>query len=87
MHEALDGALQLALLWGQSQGLGRTLPTQIGALLVHQKPPAGMQRCLLRRKHLGRHRLVVDLQLIASDGRTWAELSDVEMHVLPGGDA
>ncbi len=83
---ALDGALQLALLWRQSQGLGRSLPTQIGALLVHKRPPAGVQRCLLRRKHLGRHRLVVDLQLVASDGSTWAELADVEMHVLPGGE-
>jgi hypothetical protein len=41
----------------------------------------------LRKKHLGRHRLVVDLQLLASDGTTWAELHDVEMHALPGGDA
>jgi len=47
----------------------------------------GIQRCLLRRKYLGRHRLVVDMQLIGSDGTTWAELNDVEMHALPGGDA
>ncbi|RYE93378.1 MAG: hypothetical protein EOO75_04505, partial [Myxococcales bacterium] len=79
----LDGGLQLARLWGL-RTLGRpSLPTRIGALVVHVPGlAAGSLRCLLRSRAPSEHRTVSDLSFVDPAGRLVAELRDVEMHML-----
>jgi hypothetical protein len=85
---ALDGALQLASLWGAAR-LGRpSLPTGIGAYTAFTPGPwPGRVRCRLRGEVVGQHRTVSDLWLTSEDGRPLAELRGVEMLLVPEGAA
>ena len=81
---ALDGGLQLAILWGDHV-LGRSsLPTRVGTYTPHTDTPVeGPIRCVLTGKSARGERTVSDIAFVADDGSLVAELTDVEMHLLP----
>jgi acyl carrier protein len=81
---ALDGGLQLAIVWSH-RILGRpSLPTRVGAFVSHRSGLAeGPVRCTLQAKDVGPHRTVCDLVFTTGAGIVIAELRDVEMHALP----
>jgi hypothetical protein len=81
---ALDGGLQLAILWGIHRTGKHSLPTSVGTFVRHRRElSAGPIRCALRGRSVGDHRTVSDLTFAADDGSLVAELRGVEMHMLP----
>jgi hypothetical protein len=82
---ALDGGLQLAILWG-SHVLGRqSLPTRIGAYLSPQEGLVeGPIRCELQGRAIRNERTISDLSFFNEKGELVAKMCDVEMHMLPG---
>lgn len=83
----LDGGLPSARLWG-IKALGRpSLPTRLGAVVIHQPGlAAGAVRCVLRSRAPNEHRTVSDLVFLDAAGRPVAELRDVDMHMLAPAD-
>jgi hypothetical protein len=81
---ALDGGLQLAILWG-SHLLGRqSLPTRIGAYLnYHDGLVEGPIRCELQGKAIRNERTISDLSFFNEEGKLVAKMCGVEMHMLP----
>ena len=81
---AMDGGLQLALLWTQEVLGGKSLPTGVGALrLASEAPSEGLVRCVLTGRRASGSKTVSDLIFVDSAGRTVAELDAVETHLLP----
>jgi hypothetical protein len=82
---ALDGGLQLAILWGV-RALGKpTLPTRVGAFVRHRESTLeGPIRCSLQSRALSTYRTVCDIFFSGADGSLLAELREVEMHVTSG---
>jgi hypothetical protein len=80
----VDGGLQLARLWG-IHAIGKTsLPTRIGALVVHAKGALPSElRCVLVPRSRDEYRTVTDLFFVDGVGATVAELRGVEMHIVP----
>jgi hypothetical protein len=82
---ALDGGLQLGILWGARQLGASSLPTRIGAYYrYHDGPYPGPVHCTLRGRTEGASRTVCDLAFCTADGAMVAELRDVELHARPG---
>ena len=81
---ALDGALQLTLLWNRSFSGGASLPTGLGALRRFGQPE-GRLRCLLRGRSADRSRVIADIWLVDASGKVIYTLEGVETHALPGG--
>ena len=81
---ALDGGLQLAILWGIHNLNKKSLPTRIGACYTYQSGPVtGPIDCILNGKSIQNGRTVSDISFFNTDGRLAAKLCDVEMHMLP----
>lgn len=79
---AVDGALQLAQLWGIWLWGRMPLPTSVGAFLPRRPgPAAGLLRCELAGRSHTDSRCVCDARLYDGQG-LWAELRGVEMHAL-----
>jgi hypothetical protein len=82
---AMDGGLQLALLWSQYMLGGNTLPMAVG---LHRNYGHGLQsgpiHCVLRGKVVGNAKTVSTLQFRTEDGEVLAELHDVETILIPG---
>jgi hypothetical protein len=81
---ALDGGLQLALLWGLRHKNRESLPTHFEAFVPLGVPGARARRCDLRVRQSGRHEVVADLLFCEADGRPVAELRGVTMTLLHG---
>jgi hypothetical protein len=81
---ALDGGLQLAILWGEHV-LGRTsLPTRVGSYEAYaENLSSGPITAVLKGRTDGKHRTVSDISFVDENGQVLAELRDVEMHMLP----
>ena len=80
---ALDGGLQLALLWTQRALGGASLPTGIESYKVlNHAPPTGKIECTLRGKRMNDSRAVSDV-VLSVDGEVYAELRGVDTHLLP----
>jgi acyl transferase domain-containing protein len=81
---ALDGGLQLAVLWGH-QVLGQaSLPMGVQRFRRHAAGPMdGPIRCVMRGRTPSGHRAVTDLWFLGPDGRVLAELSGVETVARP----
>ncbi len=82
---AMDGALQLAVLWAREKlGGGAMLPSRVGHVRRYQ---AGLARTALRGVVTGRDvqptRILSDVALIDAEGRLFVELSGVETHLRP----
>ena len=81
---ALDGGLQLAILWGIHNFNQKSLPTKIGACYTYQNGPiTGPIDCVLNGKSIQNGRTVSDISFFDQQGKLAAKLCDVEMHMLP----
>ena len=81
---ALDGAVQLAQVWGLHRVGRLSLPTRIGAFRQWQTGPIdGPLTCVLEGRVTGTHGLAVNLLLVDSSGHPVASMADLEMHMLP----
>ncbi len=80
---ALDGGLQLALLWAAKALGGPSLPTGIAFYRAYANGPAiGPIRCVLRGQGAGA-RATCDIILVDGAGNVFAELRGVDTHQLP----
>ncbi|MEN3304089.1 MAG: hypothetical protein V7603_291, partial [Micromonosporaceae bacterium] len=77
---ALDGALQLAVLWARQAGAGLTLPMAIGECRVYRRGPvpAG-SRGVVRAVRADESGAVCDAALVDPDGTTRLELVGVQL--------
>jgi len=83
---ALDGGLQLAVLWDREMLDGAFLPTGIGAYVPHQAANAdGPLRCIVSGKTVGKDRSITDILFTDAEGQPVAELRGVETHRRPSG--
>ena len=83
---ALDGGLQLAVLWDREMLDGAFLPTGIGAYVPHQRANAdGPLRCIVSGKTVGKDRSITDILFTDAEGLPVAELRGVETHRRPSG--
>ena len=81
---AIDGGLQLAILWGIQKTGNKSLPTKIGTYHSYLAGPiTGPVHCELHSKSVADDRTVSDILFFNKDGQLAAELCDVEMHMLP----
>lgn len=80
---AMDGALQLALLWNRQHSRSASLPTGIAEWRRFDGGAA--VRCCLRGRMVSGSKVVVDMQLLDAEARVCGELRGVETYVLPGG--
>ena len=81
---AVDGGLQLALLWAKHVLGGASLPTGISEVRTFtDAAPTGMLRCVLTGRTANRDKAVSDVVLIDDRGTVVAELLGVETHQLP----
>lgn len=83
---ALDGGLQVAVLWAQRM-LGReNLPTTIGELRPYRAAPApGVVHVAAYRRKVGSLGVTTDVHFTDEKGRRLAALLGVETHALPAG--
>jgi NADP-dependent 3-hydroxy acid dehydrogenase YdfG len=83
---AMDGALQLAVLWARERLGGAMLPSRVRHVRRYQ---AGLARTALRGVVTGRDvqptRVLTDIALIDTEGLLFAELEGVETHLRPDG--
>jgi len=81
---AIDGGLQLAILWG-SHLLGRqSLPTKIGQYFSSREGLIkGPIRCELQGRAIRNERTISDISFFNEKGELIAKMCDVEMHMLP----
>jgi hypothetical protein len=81
---AVDGALQIALLWARQVLGGSALPTSLGSYRFHREGlVADRLRVVLRRQAVQSARALCDIDLVDGDGRLVAELRQVEVHLRP----
>jgi hypothetical protein len=81
---ALDGGLQLALLWCQRVLGGASLPTAIEAVrMFTDSPISGPMSCTLTGRRAKGSRAVSDVVFQGPDGSVIAELQGIETHLLP----
>ena len=81
---ALDGGLQLALLWGHHHKHRKSLPTRFDAFTQLGEPGRKVRRCELRVRQSGRHETVNDLLFTDAGGVPVAEFRGVTMTLLHG---
>jgi acyl transferase domain-containing protein/acyl carrier protein/NADP-dependent 3-hydroxy acid dehydrogenase YdfG len=83
---ALDGGMQLALLWGLNKAGRVFLPIRIGAFIPHGQAPEGEAlRCAFQTRLVGASRTESDLNITTLDGRLVSEMQGVEMYSIDGG--
>ncbi|MSP54215.1 MAG: SDR family oxidoreductase [Myxococcales bacterium] len=82
---ALDGGLQLVVLFTQLMTKRAALPTGIGSFRTFGLPKGGKLSAVLSARRTNAHNTVTDVALMDSAGRVVAELRGVEAHALPGG--
>ncbi|MEW2546752.1 SDR family oxidoreductase [Streptomyces sp. NPDC047002] len=77
---AVDGALQLALLWARQALGGATLPMAVAECRVHRGGPVeGTVRCVVRGRKVHETGARCDAALLGQDGTPWVELLGVEL--------
>jgi acyl transferase domain-containing protein/NADP-dependent 3-hydroxy acid dehydrogenase YdfG len=75
---AIDGGLQLALLWGERVLGGPSLPMSVRECRIHRDGPAeGTVRCVLRAVRTAHAHAECDIALLDPDGAARAELLGV----------
>jgi hypothetical protein len=77
---AVDGGLQLAVLWARQAGAGRTLPMAIGECRVHR--PGALEaevRCVVVARRADEFSAACDVALIDPDGSPRVELLGVQL--------
>lgn len=77
---AVDGALQLALLWGEAVLGAATLPMAVAECAVYRRGPVdGAVRCVVRGRKAHATGARCDAALIDADGSVLVELTGVEL--------
>ncbi|MFB8087528.1 SDR family NAD(P)-dependent oxidoreductase [Streptomyces sp. NPDC055992] len=77
---AVDGALQLSLLWAETALGARTLPMAVAECRVHRRGPVeGEVRCVVRGRKTHDTGARCDAALIGADGSVLLELIGVEL--------
>jgi len=77
---AVDGGLQLAVLWAQNAGTGRTLPMAIRECRVYRYGAVEDEvQCVVLARRAGESTATCDIALIDPDGAPRAELLGVEL--------
>ncbi len=81
---ALDGALQLAVLWVREQLGAASLPMAIGELRLGEVPVgAGLVRAIVHCRKAGSSKAFADVVLLDEGGARLLELRDVELVARP----
>ncbi|MFH9298448.1 SDR family oxidoreductase [Streptomyces sp. NPDC017520] len=81
---AVDGALQLAVLWGEKVLGAATLPMAVAECRLHRRGPVdGAVRCVVRRRTAHDTGARCDAALIDAAGSVLVELIGVELVVRP----
>jgi len=81
---ALDGGLQMLLLWARDRMGGAALPMSIGQTLVHvDTPPEGAIRCVARCSSSSSSRGLADVRFEDETGALFTEFKDVEFILRP----
>jgi len=81
---ALDGGLQMLLLWAREQLGGAALPMGINQTIVHSAtPPNGPVRCVARCRPDGANRGVADVIFENEEGQPFTEFRGVELVLRP----
>ena len=83
----LDGALQVALLWGLRALGAQTLPLGVGCYRRYQGQAHGPVTCQLVPRDVNKQRTLTDMKLVDASGQLVAELEGVEMFMVPSGTA
>jgi acyl transferase domain-containing protein/NADP-dependent 3-hydroxy acid dehydrogenase YdfG len=82
---AVDGGLQLAVLWAQQAGAGRTLPMAVHECRVHRQGAVeAATRCVIRALRADDSTAACDVALIDPDGSPRVELLGVQLVRRPG---
>ena len=82
---AVDGGLQLAVLWASQAGAGRTLPMAIGECRVHRPGAVEAEvRCVVIARRADDLTAACDVALIDPDGSPRVELLGVQLVRRPG---
>lgn len=85
---AIDGGLQLMLLWSAQYLDRQCLPLAIGEYVQYAEPaPDTPLQCVVRTNKSSQLNASFDMLLTAPDDQPVARLSDVQMYVVPGGTA
>jgi NADP-dependent 3-hydroxy acid dehydrogenase YdfG len=83
---AIDGGLQLMLLWSSHYMEQQCLPLAIGEFIQYTEPPTDVPlHCVVRTSASSALSAKFDMVLVRPDQQAVARLSDVEMYVVPGG--
>jgi NAD(P)-dependent dehydrogenase (short-subunit alcohol dehydrogenase family) len=83
---AMDGGLQLILLWARKHMGGAVLPMSIGEIrMTSAIPPEGKIQCVAQCREASKNRGVADLVFHNEDGERFAELNSVEVILRPDG--
>ena len=78
---ALDGGLQLAILWGQHQTGKTSLPTRFASCTVYRQTPVnGAITCQLHGRLVGQHRSEINLVFVTEDKQVCMQIDGLEMH-------
>ena len=81
---AMDGGLQLILLWAQDKMGGAALPMGIGEIRMSgDSLPEGPIQCVARCRAASKNRGVADVSFHTEGGARFAELLDVEVILRP----
>ncbi|PQE02410.1 hypothetical protein CYL16_02430 [Mycobacterium sp. EPG1] len=79
---AVDGGLQLGILWANAHGRPLVLPVRIARVVLHQSfDDAGNLRCRLAAHPVNDKRVDFDITLETADGAPVATLEGVEFYV------
>ncbi|WP_349268830.1 SDR family NAD(P)-dependent oxidoreductase [Mycolicibacterium parafortuitum] len=79
---AVDGGLQLGILWANAHGRPLVLPVRIARVVLHQSfADAGNLRCRLAAHPVNDKRVDFDITLETADGAPVATLEGVEFYV------
>ncbi len=79
---ALDGLLQLALLWTDLRLENASLPTTIGEIRLRPFPGPRTLRGIVQGGEVARHRTRCDGLLVDDQGTVFAELRGIEFHTI-----
>ena len=80
---ALDGALQLALLWTQERLGGASLPMSVQSFECYDLSPAKTLRAVLRGHAKGTHAATADVMLCDEQGNARVALRGIELILRP----
>ncbi len=82
---ALDGGIQLAVLWNKHAQGGAFLPTGIRRYVPHDPVVSGPIRCTVRPTAQGNDASVSDIEFVGLNGEPIASLQGVQTHRRPNG--